>query len=159
MRSEAPRLAGAMVWPALVLAASIAAWTPSVAADDPVARYSVSGDAIPAPLAGEAGDAARGRRIVLGRDVANCLACHQLPEPAERFQGNLGPSLAGVGARLSVGQIRLRLVDASFVNPRTIMPPYHRVAGLNKVAPTLAGRPILTAAEIEDVVAYLATLK
>ncbi|HRD76143.1 MAG TPA: sulfur oxidation c-type cytochrome SoxX [Hyphomicrobiaceae bacterium] len=127
-------------------------------AEAPLARFAVTGDAIDAPLDGLVGDAARGRRIIANRDVGNCFACHRAPEPLERFQGNLGPDLAGVARRLTRGQIRLRLVDASLVNPRTIMPPYHRVSSLTRVAPSLRGRPILTAQEIEDVIAYLSTL-
>jgi sulfur-oxidizing protein SoxX len=160
MRSGTPRPPRALLLRAIALAALAAAGPPSTMAHgEAVVRYIVSGDRIEAPLAGHVGDAERGRRIVIGREVANCLACHQVPEPAERFQGNLGPSLAGIGGRLTTGQLRLRLVDASILNPRTIMPPYHRVAGLNKVAPRLAGRPILSAQDIEDVVAYLASLK
>ena len=140
----------------LGLAAAAPLWPP-VAADE-VAPFAVTGDAILAPLAGRSGDAARGRRIVLDREVGNCLACHRLPEPAERFQGELGPDLAAVGRRLSAGQIRLRVVDQAQVNPRTIMPPYHRVDGLRRVAERYRGKPVLNAGEVEDVVAYLASL-
>lgn len=72
--------------------------------------------------------------------------------------GSLAPGLAGVGKRLSVGQLRLRIVDASRVNPNTIMPPYYRNEGLNRVAPAYAGKPTLSAEQIEDVVAFLASL-
>ena len=124
-----------------------------------VARFTVVGDAIPEPLSGVPGDPARGRQIVLDRELGNCLICHQVPEAGEPFQGDLGPNLAGVGRRLNRGQIRLRLVDQSRLNPATVMPPYHRIDGLNRVAATYRGRPVLSAEEIEDVVAYLATLK
>ncbi len=132
---------------------------PLPAAADGVAPFVIAGDAISEPLAGHKGDAARGRRIALDREVANCLTCHRMPEPAERFQGELGPDLRGVGGRLSVGQIRLRIVDQSRINPRTIMPPYHRVDGLRRVADKLRGKPVLAAAEVEDLVAYLASLR
>jgi sulfur-oxidizing protein SoxX len=121
--------------------------------------YTVAGDAIPAPLGGSVGDAARGRALVLDRTRGNCLICHQAPEPNEPFQGTIGPALAGVGARLEPGQIRLRLVDASRLNPETVMPPYFRTEGLRDVAPQYRDRPALTAQEIEDVVAYLASLR
>ena len=121
--------------------------------------FAVAGDAIPEPLGGHRGDPQRGRLIALDREVANCLACHRVPEPAERFQGELGPDLAGVGRRLTEGQIRLRIVDQSRVNPRTIMPPYHRVDGLRRGAEKLRGRPALAAAEVEDAVDYLASLR
>src|SRR5262245_28005731 len=116
-------------------------------------------DAIPSPLTGTAGDASRGRAIVVDRQLGLCLLCHSGPFPEERFQGNLAPNLAGVGGRLSAGQIRLRIVDASRVNPQTIMPAYLRTEGLNRVAPTFRGKTVLSAAQIEDVVTYLVTLK
>jgi sulfur-oxidizing protein SoxX len=131
----------------------------ALAEGDAIARYEIVGDAIPRPLGGHLGDPDRGRRIVLDRETGNCLICHRLPEPGERFQGDLAPSLEGVGKRLGVGQLRLRLVDQSRINPATLMPPYHRVDGLSRVAERYRGRPVLTAAEIEDVVAFLATLR
>ena len=88
-----------------------------------------------------------------------CLLCHNGPFPEERFQGNLAPDLTGVGARLSAGEIRLRIVDASRVNPNSIMPPYFRTENLDRVAPAYRGRTVLTAQQIEDVVAFLVTLK
>ncbi len=116
-------------------------------------------DAIEAPLTGAVGDAARGRAVVADRQVGLCLLCHGGPLPEERFQGNLAPDLAGVGARLSAGQIRQRIVDPARANPDTIMPAYFRTEGLARVAPALRGKTVLTAAQIEDVVAYLVTLK
>ena len=116
-------------------------------------------DSLPSSLSGAAGDAARGKAIVLDRHVGLCLLCHSGPFPEERFQGDLAPSLAGVGARLSEGQIRLRIVDASRVNPKTIMPAYFRTEGLTRVAPAQRGKTVLTAQQIEDVVAFLVTLK
>ena len=120
--------------------------------------YRVVGDAIPEPLAAGAPDPARGREVVMGRD-GNCLLCHALPETGARFMGNIGPSLSGVGARLSAGQLRLRLVDSMRLNTDTIMPSYYRVDGLNRVAQAFRGKPILTAQQIEDTVAYLASLR
>jgi len=116
-------------------------------------------EAIPEPLDGTRGDAARGRAIVANRQVGLCLLCHSGPFPEERFQGTLAPDLRGVGARLSEGQLRLRMVDSARMNPTTIMPPYHRTAGLTRVAPAFRGKPVLSAAEIEDVVAFLTTLR
>jgi sulfur-oxidizing protein SoxX len=121
--------------------------------------YAVVGDAIPKPLADKPGDAARGRAIVANRSVGLCLLCHSGPIPEERFQGTLAPSLAGAGGRWSVAQLRLRIVDGSRLNPDTIMPPYYRTTGLQRVAKSFEGKTILTAEQIEDVVAYLATLK
>jgi sulfur-oxidizing protein SoxX len=121
--------------------------------------YAVVGDAIPKPLADKAGDAARGRAIVANRSVGLCLLCHSGPIPEERFQGTLAPSLAGAGGRWSVAQLRLRIVDGARLNPDTIMPPYYRTTGLQRVAKSFESKTILTAEQIEDVVAYLATLK
>ena len=95
----------------------------------------------------------------MDRHVGLCLLCHSGPFPEERFQGNLAPDLTGVGARLSAGQIRLRIVDPGRVNPQTIMPAYFRTEGLTRVAPAFRGKPVLTAEEIEHVVAFLVTLK
>jgi len=116
-------------------------------------------DAIPSSLTGTTGDASRGRAIVLDRHVGLCLLCHSGPFPEEQFQGNLAPSLAGVGTRLSPGQIRLRIVDSSRVNPDTIMPAYFRTENLARVAPAYRGKTVLNAQQIEDVVAFLVTLK
>ena len=116
-------------------------------------------DAIPDSLTGRKGDPVRGRAIVANRQVGLCLLCHSGPFPEERFQGNLAPDLRGAGARWTEGQLRLRIVDSSRINPTTIMPAYHRTEGLTRVAPAHRGRPILTAEQIEDVVAFLTTLK
>jgi len=121
--------------------------------------YAVQGDAIVEPLAGAKGDAARGRSIIVNRQLGLCLLCHSGPFPEERFQGTIGPDLNGVGARLSEGQIRLRIVEPSRVNPESIMPAYFRTEGLTRVAPSVRGKPILSAEQIEDVVAFLVTLK
>ena len=120
--------------------------------------YAVAGDAIPESLTGAPGDATRGRALVLER-TSTCILCHSGPFPEEKFQGDLAPSLAGAGSRWSEGQLRLRLVDASRLNPATIMPSYYRVDGLDRVAPAWRGKPILSAEQIEDIVAYLATLR
>jgi sulfur-oxidizing protein SoxX len=106
-----------------------------------------------------AGDPVRGRAIVADRQVGLCLLCHSGPFPEERFQGDLAPSLAGVGARFSEAELRLRIVDPARLNPKTIMPSYYRKEGLERVAPSFRGKTILDAQQIEDVVAYLATLK
>jgi L-cysteine S-thiosulfotransferase len=123
------------------------------------ASFVVTGDAVTAPLGGTPGDIARGERLVRDRERGNCLICHSIPVPAERFQGDLGPPLAGVGRRLNLGQLRLRLIDQTRINPATIMPAYYRIDGLTRVAPRYAGIPALTAQEIEDVIAWLTTLK
>jgi L-cysteine S-thiosulfotransferase len=132
--------------------------SPAFAQTAPVAIMIVS-DTIPAPLSAAPADAARGRAIVLDRANGNCLICHQVPEPSEAFQGNLGPDLKGIGARLTPAQMRLRLVDQSRLNPATLMPSFYRTEGLLRVAPKFAGQPVLKAHEIEDVIVYLVSLK
>ena len=126
---------------------------------DALQSYTIVGDAIPVSLTGAKGDPVRGRKIVTTRQIGLCLLCHSGPFPEERFQGDLGPDLKGAGARWSEGQLRLRMVDASKLNPDTIMPTYYVVDGLTRVAPAFRGKPVLTAEQIEDVVAFLATLR
>ncbi len=130
------------------------AWAAGAAA----AEFAIVADGIPAPLAA-AGDAARGRTLVIARESANCVLCHAVPDPAIRFAGNVGPSLAGVGARLTAAQLRLRVADNLRVNPDSVMPSYFKTEGLDRVAAAYAGKPVLTATEVEDVVAFLATLR
>ena len=135
-------------------------WAAAVAAVCCLAATAVHGDdALPESLTGAKGDPARGRGIVASRQVGLCLLCHSGPFPEERFQGNLAPDFAGAGKRWSEGQLRLRIVDSSRLNAATIMPAYHRTEGLMRVAPAWRGKPVLSAQQIEDVVAFLMTLK
>jgi len=120
---------------------------------------SVVGDGIPAALEGLVGDATRGRALVASRQLGLCLLCHAGPIPEERFQGNLAPDLAGAGQRWTTAQLRLRLVDPRRLNPDSIMPAYYRSTGLTRVGRNWEGKPILDAQQLEDVVAYLATLR
>ena len=120
--------------------------------------YAVAGDAIPDTLTGTKGDATRGRALIVERS-STCILCHSGPFPEQAFQGNLAPNLSGSGSRWSEGQLRLRLVDASRLNAATIMPSYYRVEGLTRVGASWRGKPILSAEQIEDIVAYLATLR
>ena len=119
----------------------------------------ITGDSIARSLTGQPGDAARGRAIVANRSVGLCLLCHSGPIAEERFQGDIAPSLAGAGSRWSEGQLRLRIVDGARLNADTIMPAYYRTQGLQRVARNFEGKTILSAAQVEDVVAYLVTLK
>lgn len=120
--------------------------------------YVVQGDAIPEPLTAVPGEPARGREVVTGRD-ANCLLCHAIPETGERFMGNVAPSLSAVGTRLTPGQLRLRVVDPTRLKPDVAMPAYYRTQGLDRVMEPYRGKPVLSAQQVEDVVAYLTTLK
>ena len=118
-----------------------------------------SDDSIDAPLTDVPGDAARGRAIVIDRQLGLCLLCHIGPFPEERFQGNMAPDLGGAGARWSVGQLRLRLVDGRRVNPQTLMPSYRRTEGFERVGSAWQGKAVLSAQQVEDVVAFLRTLQ
>jgi L-cysteine S-thiosulfotransferase len=134
-------------------------WSATAHAQEVLRRYEVVGNAIPKSLTGAKGDAARGRALVMNRQVGLCLLCHTGPFPEERFQGDLAPDLRGAGTRWSEGELRLRMVDARKLNPDTIMPPYYVVDGLDQVAKPFRGKPIFTAEQIEDVVAFLTTLR
>jgi L-cysteine S-thiosulfotransferase len=130
-----------------------------VCANEPVKYRVVDGNVIRESLTGRPGDPRKGAEIAASRTQGNCLACHALPMPQEKLQGNVGPDLTQVGARLSEGELRLRVVNPKIVDPQTAMPAYYRTDGLTRVRKDLVGKPILTAEQIEDVVAYLATLK
>jgi sulfur-oxidizing protein SoxX len=126
-----------------------------VAAQTPV----FSGDAVPAPLTATPGDAARGKKVVVERDKGHCILCHALPEADVRFAGNVGPPLAGVATRLSAAQIRGRIADPSRHDPQSAMPAYFRTEGLRRVAKVYEGKTVLSAQDVEDAVAYLASLR
>ena len=122
-------------------------------------HYKIVGDAIPASLIGQKGDPSRGQAIVANHNTGLCLLCHSGPFPQDKFQGNLAPDLTGASARANEGQLRLRIVDAGKLNRDTIMPPFYRVDHLRRVPQAYRDKPVLTAVEVEDIVAYLMTLK
>jgi sulfur-oxidizing protein SoxX len=134
-------------------------WPTTQAAAQPVTDYRIDNGEIRSPLAGLRGDPVRGRAIVLNNNEGACLLCHTVPDSGAAFMGNLGPPLAGTGARLGAGALRLRMVDSTRINPQSIMPAYHRVDGLQRVGAAWRGKPVLTAQQVEDVVAYLQGLK
>jgi L-cysteine S-thiosulfotransferase len=131
----------------------------ATASADDVVKYTVNNYSIEAPLGGLKGDAAKGRSIVIHRKKGNCLSCHSIPIPEEADHGNVGPNLAGVASRMNQAQLRMRVVDPKQINPNTMMPAFHKTEGLHRVMKKYAGKPILTAQEVEHVVAYLTTLK
>ena len=140
-----------------MLAAAVMATTAPAEAEA-LAPYTIVDDGIPQSLTGKPGDATRGRALVLDR-TTTCILCHPGPFTETRFQGDLAPNLAGAGSRWSMSQLRLRLVDASRLNPATIMPAFYRADGLVRVGRNWRDKPILSAEQIEDIVAYLATLR
>jgi L-cysteine S-thiosulfotransferase len=147
------------IWGAMI-AAALAAARSSVAQErGSLIDYRIVNGAIPEPLTDQPGDADRGRRIVLDREGGDCVICHAMPLPQHQFHGTIGPPLDGVGGRYSAGELRLRLVDPKVFNPNTVMPAYYTVEGLHRVHERYRGKPILTAQQVEDVVAYLLTLQ
>jgi len=141
------------------IAAALMSAIGPLGADETLRPYPVVGDAIPESLTGSPGDAVRGKAIVVSRQTGLCLLCHSAPLPEEKFQGTIGPDLKGAGSRYSGGQLRLRIVDSSLVDAGTIMPSYYRLEGLELVAPAFRGKTVLTAQQIEDVVAFMMTLR
>lgn len=140
----------------LALLVALVAWPSARAAD--CASFRIDGDGIAAPLDGAVGNPDRGREVALDRTRGDCTICHLLPLPGRRFHGTVGPSLDAVGARLDAAQIRLRIAAPKRLNPHTVMPAYCTTGNRYRVAAGLVGRPILSAGEIEDLVAWLRTL-
>jgi len=153
---------------AILISSAIAALTfcagaqaASVMIGDPgLVSYVIVDDmSIPKSLTGKAGDAEKGRALAINRKKGNCLACHAMPIPEQQFHGETGPTLSGVGNRLSEGELRLQLVNSKVTNEDTLMPSFYRTFGFNRPLKKFAGKSILTAQEVEDIVAYLKTLK
>ena len=155
MQWQASLIAGAGL-AALVIGSQMT--TPAPGQTRAVVAFEVVGDAVPLSLTGTAGDAERGRVIAFDQARGNCTICHTAP-PEDRLQGNFAPPLKGTARRWSEGQLRLRVADAARLNASTLMPSYHRIEGLARVATPFRDRPVLTAQEVEDVIAYLLTLK
>ncbi len=150
------------VWPLLgaaILAIASMAAPANVAAEELVKFKIVNGSSIPDSLTGKAGDPVKGRETAIHRKKGNCLACHTLPVSEQPYHGEVGPELNGVASRLSEGEIRLRIVNPKYSNPDTIMPAFYKTEGLHMVQKKWQGKPMLTAGEVEDIVAYLMTLK
>jgi len=122
-------------------------------------KYVVKDGAIAKSLTGKPGDAKKGRKLAINRKKGNCLACHKMPVPEQPFHGELGPELMGVASRLNEGQIRLRIVDPKFFNRDTIMPAFYKNTGFTRVMKKFKGKTMLSAAQVEDLVAYAMTLK
>ena len=156
MRRPGPLRFGAAV--AGLATAAVLGLAPASADPAAVTRYEIVEMAIPRSLTDQPGNAERGQRLALNRAKGNCITCHQMPLEAD-FQGDIGPPLAGVASRYEPGELRLRLVDSKQINPDSNMPSYHRIANLTGVRREFVGQPILTAQEVEDVLAFLLTLR
>ena len=122
------------------------------------AGWKLDGDRIDAPLSLRPASINRGRQIVVSRQVGMCTQCHAGPFPEQPSQGNIGPDLTGVGKRLSVAQLRAWMVAARDIKPDSKMPNYLKVDDLKRVVQASRDQPILNEQQIEDVVAFLASL-
>jgi sulfur-oxidizing protein SoxX len=138
-------LAGAVLCGALVTSAN-------------AAEYTVVDNTIPASLTGKAGDPVAGKKLAVQRKKGNCLACHVMPIPEEQFHGEVGPDLSNVGSDYTEAELRMRLVDPKVLNPDTIMPAFLK-PGTHDVLKKFKGKTIIKAQDIEDIIAYLMTLK
>lgn len=142
-----------------ILASGVLAEEGAVTGEEALRPVAIVGSEVPQSLTETPGDPVRGRALVADRTKGLCLLCHAGPFPEERFQGNIGPDLAGIGGRLSAAALRLRLVDGRALNPDTIMPSYYTLQRATRVGAAWRGRPVLEAQEIEDIVAFLGTLR
>ncbi|MDP7053844.1 MAG: sulfur oxidation c-type cytochrome SoxX [Alphaproteobacteria bacterium] len=145
---------------AFSVAGIIAATAASAETKASLVKFEITkGESIAQSLTGQPGDPVKGRAVAIHRKKGNCLACHAMPAPEQQFHGNIGPDLTGVASRYSSGELRLRLVDATIINEDTIMPAFYRNVGLHRVLKKFKGKTVLSAQEVEDVLAYLLTLK
>ncbi len=122
-------------------------------------KYKIANDAIAKSLTGKSGNAANGRKVAINRKLGNCLSCHTMPAPEQPFHGDIGPDLAGVGSRLSEGELRLRVVNSKAINAESFMPAFYRNTGLHRLQKQWVGKTIVSAQQVEDLIAYLKTLK
>ena len=140
------------------IALSFSVATSAVAAEK--LMYTIKGgESIPKSLTGKPGDAKNGRKLSINRKKGNCLACHVMPIPEQAFHGKIGPTLMNIASRMSEGEMRLRIVDPKVINPDTIMPAFYKKDGFTRVLKKFQGKTMLSAAQIEDIIAYLKTIK
>ncbi len=144
---------------ALGVVLGLALSTNAIAAEKKMVKFTIKDGAIAKSLTGKPGNAAKGRKLAINRKKGNCLACHVMPIPEQPYHGNVGPPLKGVASRLSAGEVRLRLVNPKMLNPNTMMPAFYRKDGFTRVMKKFKGKTMLSASDIEDLVAYTMTLK
>ena len=143
----------------LATAAFVCAASAQAQALEPlVPNTAYDGDSLPEPLSANGADPAKGQAIFVDRNRGHCVLCHAVDGLDAPFQGNVGPALTAVAVRLDDGQIRARIVDPTRANPAAVMPAYYRISNLNQVSEPYRGKPVLTADEIEHLVAYLSGL-
>ena len=141
-----------------VLGLAVAGMFAGSAQSQEMANVNIVDGTVPMSLTGVPGDPANGRKVVINRKKGNCLACHVMPIPEQQFHGLTGPDLHGIGANLSEAELRMRLVDSKVINPDTMMPSFYKT-DFHRVLKGFEGKTILSAQEVEDVIAYLKTLK
>lgn len=125
----------------------------------PLVKYKiVDEESIPKPLTGKPGDPVKGKKWSIHRRLGHCVACHVMPVD-QPYMGEVGPSLVGVGSRYSAGELRLLIVDPKVVNEDTMMPAFYKADGFHRVRKKFVGTTMLNAQQVEDIVAYLLTLK
>lgn len=144
---------------AIGVAVAVVGAPAAAGAQDAVNYQVIDGNSIPKSFTGKPGDPKKGREVATNRRQGNCLACHAMPIPEQPYHGAIGPDLGGVGSRYNEGELRLRVADPKLVNPDTIMPAFYRNEGFHRVLKNFQGKTVLTAEQVEDVVAYLMTLK
>lgn len=144
--------------PAVGLAVALGV-SSTTAAEELVKYEVVDESSIPKSLTGQAGDVENGRKVAIDRKKGNCLACHEMPIPEQPFHGKIAPTLVGVADRYDAGEIRLRVVNPKIVNEDTIMPAFYKNDGFHRVLKKFEGKTVISAQEVEDIIAYLMTLK
>lgn len=152
-------LAALLIFFMVAVIASCSTYDTSLPIADAFAEHPVDDDEIRRPLTNITGDIGEGVSVFVNREEGHCVLCHQVESVDAPFQGNLGPDLSAVGSRLTPAQIRLRIVDASRLNPATVMPPYYRTSNLSQLTDDLRGKPVLTAGEVEQLVYFLSSLQ
>jgi len=152
-----------MIWfrrllTAVCVMAAFSISAPMTASAKDLVKFKLVGETIPKSLTGKPGDPKKGLKTAVDRRKGNCLACHVLPNVKLADHGEIGPPLAGVAKRYKVGELRLRLVDSKKLNPDSIMPSYYRTAGYHRLQKKWKDKTIISAQDVEDILAYLQTL-
>ncbi len=150
----------------LVLVTALAAASPA-ASETAASAVTFEDGAVNASLTGAPGDAVSGKKIMTTAALGNCVACHQIAAmPEVEFQGNIGPDLDGAADRWSEAQLRGLVSNAKMTFDGTFMPAFYKTEGYIRPGAAYSGKapegelpPILSAQQVEDVVAYLLTLK
>ena len=153
------RLVLTPLFAAALAAAPFAAQQALAQGKAPVVKYKiVDEDSIPRSLTGKPGDPAKGKKWAIAGRLGHCIACHVMPVD-QPYMGEVGPSLVGVASRYEAGQIRLLIADPKVVNEDTMMPAFYKADGFHRVRKAFVGKTMLSAEQVEDIVAYLLTLK